>query len=138
MIVLDASAAIEWVLRGPAAAEIDTVLGDPGQEVGVPHLWSVETAQVLRRYARLGEMSPERARSALAILAETPAARYPHEPLLDRAWQLRDNATMYDAVYLVLAETLDAPLVTGDGKLADVPGCRATVHLLGRQPSADG
>jgi predicted nucleic acid-binding protein len=56
-----------------------------------------------------------------------PLARYPHAPLLPRMWQLRQNASAYDAVYIALAEALDAPLVTCDRALVSVPGHRATV-----------
>ena len=50
---------------------------------------------------------------------------------MDRAWELRANATVYDAVYVALAELLDAPLVTADGKLARAPGIRCDVEVVG-------
>ena len=46
------------------------------------------------------------------------------------AFALRDNVTVYDALYLALAEALDAPLLTLDGALAGVPGCDTVVELL--------
>ena len=49
---------------------------------------------------------------------------------MDRAWELRANATVYDAVYVALAELLDAPLVTADGKLANAPGIRCRIEVL--------
>jgi predicted nucleic acid-binding protein len=89
----------------------------------------VEVAQVLRRYARSGELSPERGKEALADLADLPLHRYSHEPLLPRVWELRDNLTAYDAVYLALAEALLAPLVTCDSKLAAAPIHTADVEV---------
>ena len=55
--------------------------------------------------------------------------RYPHTALLHRIWELRYNLTTYDAAYIALAEALDAPLITVDGRLAQAPGHRATVEL---------
>jgi predicted nucleic acid-binding protein len=56
--------------------------------------------------------------------------RYPHDGLLERIWDLRANCTAYDAAYLALAEALDAPLLTFDKRLADVPGHRVAVEVV--------
>jgi predicted nucleic acid-binding protein len=72
-------------------------------------LLDVEVAQVVRRYAPNGEIDPERGSEALADLADFPLHRYPHNFLLPCVWQLRHNLTAYDAVYVALAEVLDAP-----------------------------
>lgn len=95
-----------------------------------PHLLDVEVAQVLRRYAATGEIDPERCRSALVDLADFPLDRYPHDFLLGRVWELRNNLTAYDAVYVFLAETLDAPLLTRDRRLADAAGHSAQIVLV--------
>jgi predicted nucleic acid-binding protein len=42
---------------------------------------------------------------------------------------LRDNVSAYDAAYIALAETLEAPLVTRDARLARAPGIRAEVEV---------
>jgi predicted nucleic acid-binding protein len=47
-----------------------------------------------------------------------------------RIWELRHNATAYDAAYIALAEALDAPLLTCDGAIGSVPGHRARVIAL--------
>ena len=49
---------------------------------------------------------------------------------MDRAWELRDNVTVYDAVYVALAELLDAPLVTADSRLAKAPGIGCRIEVL--------
>ncbi len=54
---------------------------------------------------------------------------HPHTPLMERIWALGENLTAYDAAYVALAEALDAPLVTMDARLAQVPGHRAAVEL---------
>jgi predicted nucleic acid-binding protein len=56
--------------------------------------------------------------------------RVPHTALLARAWQLRDNVTVYDASYVALAELLSVPLITADAKLAGAPGLQCSVELL--------
>jgi predicted nucleic acid-binding protein len=50
--------------------------------------------------------------------------------LLPRVWQLRDSLTVYDAVYVALAEALDASLVTRDRRLANAAGHMARVELV--------
>jgi predicted nucleic acid-binding protein len=57
--------------------------------------------------------------------------RHAHSPLLKRAFDVRDNVTVYDGLYLALAEALPAVLVTRDEALAGVPGCRARVEVIG-------
>ena len=57
-------------------------------------------------------------------------AERPHDVLLDRIWELRHNASAYDAAYLALAEALDAPLLTSDARLGAVPDARAAVEIL--------
>ena len=63
-------------------------------------------------------------------LADFPLRRYPHDFLLTRVWELRNNLTAYDAVYVALAEALGAPLLTRDRRLAAAPGHHAQVELV--------
>jgi len=130
MIVVDASALIEVLLRTPAAIAVERWLFDPRQTLHAPHLLDVEVAQVVRRYAAKGEIDGERGRAALADLSDFPLRRYPHEFLLPRVWDLRNNLTAYDAVYIALAEVLDAPLLTRDHRLAAAAGHHARVELV--------
>lgn len=95
-----------------------------------PHLLDVEAAQVIRRYAANGEIDSARGRLALADLADFPLRRYPHDFLLPRIWDLRNNLTAYDAAYVALAEALDAPLLTRDRRLAAAAGHRAQIELV--------
>src|SRR5216683_17358 len=130
MIVVDASALLETLLRTPAARAVERRLFEPQQTLCAPHLLDVEVAQVVRRYAAIGEIDHERGRAALADLADFPVHRYPHDFLLPRIWELRNNLTAYDAVYVALAEALDAPLLTRDQRLAAAPGHHARVELV--------
>ena len=130
MIIVDASAVLEALLRTPAAQAVERRLFHSRQTLHAPHLLDVEIAQVIRRYAAAGEIDQERGRVALADLADFPLRRYPHGFLLPRVWELRNNLTAYDAVYVALAEALDAPLLTRDGRLAAASGHHARIELV--------
>jgi predicted nucleic acid-binding protein len=130
MIVVDASAVLEALLRTPAAKAVEKWLFDPRQTMHAPHLLDIEVAQVIRRYSAKGEIDSERGRAALADLADLPLHRYPHDFLLPRIWDLRNDLTAYDAAYVALAEALDAPLLTRDRRLAAAAGHHARVELV--------
>lgn len=130
MIVVDASVILEVLLATADAPPIEARIFAPGETLHAPQLLDVEVAQVLRRHARSGELSPGRGAEALTDLADFPLDRYPHTVLLPRIWELRENVTAYDAVYLALAEALAAPLLTRDRALAGVPGHGASVVVV--------
>jgi predicted nucleic acid-binding protein len=130
VIVPDASAVLEVLLCTPRADTVSRRLFDRRQTLHAPHLLHVEVAQVIRRYAANGEIDQERGRAALDDLADLPLRRYPHDFLLPRVWNLRHNLTAYDAVYVALAEALDAALVTRDQRLAVATGHHARVELV--------
>lgn len=129
MIVVDASALIEILLRTPAAGAVEKRLFDTQETLHAPHLLDVEVTQVIRRYATSGEIDQDRGREALMDLADFPLRRYPHGFLLPRVWELRDNLTAYDAVYVALAEALDARLLTRDRRLAAAAGQHARIEV---------
>jgi len=130
MIVVDASAVLEALLRTAAAKAVEARLFAPRQTLHAPHLLDVEIAQVVRRYAASGEIDGARGRMALADLADFPLRRYPHDFLLPRIWDLRNNLTAYDATYVALAEALGAPLLTRDRRLAAATAHRAQIELV--------
>lgn len=130
MIVLDASAILEVLLQTAAGASVTERFLAPDSTLHVPHLMDVEVAQVLRRFVARSEIAPERARQALEDLADLPLQRYAHDILLPRVWELRQNLTAYDAVYVALAEVLDAPLLTRDARILRAPGHGARVEVF--------
>ncbi len=130
MIVVDASVAVEVLLVTPLGRVTMEQLFSAGRPLCAPHLLDVEVAQVVRRYARLGDVSAGRGALALRDLADFPIARYPHEFLLPRIWAVRNNLTAYDAAYVTLAGVLDATLWTCDRKLAGAPGLPVAVRLI--------
>lgn len=109
--------ASEQLARGPLAA---------------PHHMPVEVANVLRRTALQGEIPDSVAALALQDLLDLRFELFPFAPFARRAWALRDNVTPYDAWYVALAESLDAPLATLDDRLSRSPGCRCTFRCHGR------
>ncbi len=130
MIVVDASALLELLLNTPAAERVAVRVFAPNETLHAPHLVDLEVAQVLRRYALSRALSGQRGEQALQDLSDLPLTRYPHEFLLARIWQLRHRVTAYDAAYLALAESLEAPLLTRDARLARASGHRAEVELI--------
>ena len=130
MIVVDASALLEWLLQTPLGTRIEARLFREDDELHVPHLVDVEVVQGLRRLVRTGEVSTGRAQEAIADLTDLDLHRHPHLDLMGRAWELRDNITTYDGMYVALAEALDAPIVTCDSPLAKAPGHRARIEVV--------
>ncbi len=130
MIVLDASALIEWLLQTPAGTRVEERIFSAAANLHAPDLLDIEVAQVLRRYVAAGVITASRGQEALRDLLDLPLTRYPHDLFLWRIWELRDNLTAYDAVYVALAEALDAPLITCDSKMASAPGHHARIEVV--------
>jgi predicted nucleic acid-binding protein len=130
VIVLDASAAIEWLIQSSLGTKVDRRLFSLPVTLHVPHLLDAEVAQVLRRYVRDRIITASRGEEALHDLQDLPLIRYAHDILMPRVWELRAVLTAYDAVYVALAELLDAPLLTCDRKIALASGHRAAVEVI--------
>ena len=130
MIVIDASVLANAVGDdGPAGQVARAHIVAAGQ-ASAPDLVDVETVAVLRKRWLAGDLTVRRFRSAVDDLLALPVARFPTGPLMVRAYELRANATPYDAAYVALAEGLACPLVTGDARLARAPGIRCEVEIL--------
>jgi predicted nucleic acid-binding protein len=128
MLVVDASCIAEIVLAGPDAEPVrERLEHDPEQ--AAPHLVDAEVLGVVRRTHLRGELDRTAAHQAIDDLGSWPATRVDHRPLLERAWQLRDSLSAPDALYVALAETLDATLLTLDRRLARAKGPRCLVDI---------
>ena len=130
MIVLDASAAVDWLLQTSAGQNIEKRIYSRNETLHAPHLLDLEATQVLRRLSLQRVVSAHRADEAVRDLLDLRVTRYPHLVFLPRIWQLRHNFSAYDAAYVVLAEKLGATLVTRDARLASVTGHVALVELF--------
>ncbi len=75
-------------------------------------------ADVLSAFDRLRRAGHlPRATERVQSLAEFGATRWPLRPLLSPAWALADRIATRDALYVALAMSLDAILITTDGRL---------------------
>lgn len=129
MIVVDTSAVLSVMVGRPRALRLIDRIGTDG-DLHAPHLLDVEFQHGLRRLFISGAISEDRAADARVDFADLTIVRYPHVSLADRMWELRHNVTAYDAAFIALAETLEVPLVTCDGRLARAPGHAATVEVF--------
>src|SRR3546814_667131 len=130
MIVLDTSAAVELPLNLPLARRVQDKLEDAEWIVHAPHLLTVEILQVLRRRVLAGITLLEDAEEARDLLGDLGIVYHDHVLLAERVWQLRENLTAYDAMYVALAEAVGGELVTTDARLANAPGHEASVALI--------
>ena len=120
---------LEVILRtAPGIRALDFVLSEE-ESLHAPHLLDLEVVQVLRRYIRAGIIDEQRATEALDDFSSFSIQRYPHDLFRSRIWELRQNLTAYDAVYVALAEALGATLLTCDRSLAASAGHRAGIVL---------
>lgn len=129
MAVVDASALVHALVSRPVAGALADRLGEAGV-LDVPHLVDVEVLQALRGLVLRGQLTAEQATIARSHLDELTLRRFPHHPLRDRIWELRNNLTAYDAAYVALAEALGLPLITTDARLAGASGHRAEIELF--------
>ena len=130
MIVLDASSVVELLLRTDLGDVVAERIATPSESLHVPHLLDIEVLHALRRYSLNGQLSPDRAADAVRDLMDLDLTRYSHDVLVPRIWELRVNATAYDAAYIALAEVLGARLVTCDVRLGAVPDRRIEIEVI--------
>lgn len=127
MIVIDASAAVLGLLNdGEARAKLAQ------EAVVAPYLADSQIVHAIRSHVLRGEVEERDAKRAIDVWGRLGLQRVGVSGLLDRIWELRGNLSAYDATYVAVAETLEAPLVTADGRLARAPGPRCTITVVRR------
>lgn len=130
MIVVDASAVLELLLLTEKGVKVQERVLDSGESLHAPHLIDIEVIQTVRRLVILKEITAARGKQAVEDHSALNIKRAEHKGLLERVWTLRDSVTAYDAAYVVLAEILDAPLITCDARLARSHGHKARIELI--------
>jgi predicted nucleic acid-binding protein len=119
-IVLDASVAVKWVLREEHADSARQILST--RELFAPHLLWAEVGNILWKRHRRSESSVEEVRRMLREIQQLPVMTFAHWPLLPTALDLAISLgqTVYDCLYLALAETRNTIMVTADRRFHDV------------------
>lgn len=112
--VIDASTVVHYLLRGADEREPSVLLGS----AHAPAFVDVEVTHVLRGFLRGRKLTADRAITARQDLAALTLERHPDVALLEGAWRLRDVCSVYDGLYVALAQALGATLVTRDLRLA--------------------
>jgi len=115
LCVIDAGALTELLLRGLRAPAVRAAVND--RDLVAPAVIDAEILSALRGLERGRALHPSRAAVAIEDLRVAPVQRLPLEPLLIRAWALRDQLHAYDALYVALAVELSCPLVTTDDRI---------------------
>ena len=130
MVVADASAVLDLLLRTPAAGFAEAELLTDSAEVHAPAILDLEVAGVLRRGQLAGRLSAPRAELALEVYEDQRIVLHQPRVLLRRAWMLRENLTMSDGLYAALAEAIGATLVTTDLRMAAVVQQHTEVEVI--------
>lgn len=130
MTVVDASVLANAVGDDGHDGRIARLAMGRAETLSAPDLVDVETTSALRKRWLAGDLPHARLVAAVADLGEIPLQRYPALPLLGRALELKANVTVYDAVYVALAELLGCALLTSDLRLASAPGIRCSIEIL--------
>lgn len=122
--VVDLSIALTWCFEDEASSKTDELferVRDDGAVV--PGLWHLELGNVLLQAERRGRITRNDVAMRLALIADLPISV--DQETTSRAWReilllaRTEDLTVYDAVYLELAERCGLPLMTKDKALAD-------------------
>ena len=131
MIVLDSSAAVEWLLGRAGASDVIQHIGAPETSIHAPSILPVEVMSAVRGLVLGGHATSRRGLEVVEDLESVGVSYHEPAPLLARAWELRSHLSTYDATYVALAEVLGAVLVTADRRISRAPGVQARVAVVG-------
>lgn len=130
LVVIDASALTAFYAADDPRRDAVVARLAAGDALFAPAHVDVEVVSALRGMAQQNPVLRDAVPAALQHLAGFPIRRMPLAPMLPRMWELRNNTTSYDAAYVALAERLEGPVITCDGKLAAANGSRCTFDLI--------
>jgi predicted nucleic acid-binding protein len=129
-MVLDASVLVDFLVDSDRGQAVRRRLEETPGWLWAPAVIDAEVGHALRAEVRRRSVPARIADEALEDLMAMQLERVSHRFLAERAWQLRDNLSFYDGLYVALAEALDAPLLTADARLAKAPGSLAQIELV--------
>ena len=129
-LVIDASAGVEILSRSLAGRRLAKTVERPEAEVWTVEHFHLEVAKVLRRDVLAGDIGDDEATRRIHVLADWELNVARVAPLLSAAWDRRHNITIHDALYVALAEKLDATLITADERLAKTPNLKARTRTI--------
>ena len=129
-MVLDASVLVDFLVESDRGQAVGKRLEEESGWLWAPAVIDAEVGHALRSEVHRRRISKRVAEQALEELMAMQLERVSHRFLAERAWELRDNLSFYDGLYVALAEALDAPLLTSDARLARAPGLPARVDLI--------
>jgi predicted nucleic acid-binding protein len=127
--VLDTSVVIDFLLGDGVATDVEGLLVREGA-AAAPDLLVFEVLAVLRRDVSRHVLEPVRAQGAIDDLGDLPVELFGSLPLRGRAWELRENLTAADALFVALAEHLAEPLATKDRGLASAARDHGRIETL--------
>jgi len=128
VIVVETSAMVNALVGDPANSSLLALLAD--EELHAPTLLDFEVASALRGHTLGGKLDPVRLEEAVEDFTAFRIERHPMTGLLGHMLALRDNFTVYDAAYLVLAQALDSPIVSADAKLQEAARLGVDVRVF--------
>jgi len=128
LIVIESSALVDALVGNPANPELLALIAD--SELHAPSLIDYEVASALRGHSLGGKLADVQLQDAADDFSALDIERYPLAAMIRDVLDLRDNFTVYDAAYIVLAQALDAALVTADAKLSEARKFGVDVHVL--------
>jgi predicted nucleic acid-binding protein len=141
LLVLDASVAAKWLVWAGESLEAEALrlleLRTQGQlEFVVPDLFWPEMGSILCKAVQRSRCTEEVAMHSIRALRDYELATAPSEPLLESAFAIarRYNRSFYDSIYVALAVSRQATLVTADEKLANATAAYLPVKWLGASP----
>lgn len=115
-LVMDASAMVDYLVDSPFATRVGDRIR--GNEIFVPAHFDAEVLSGLGRLQRGGELSEAQVEARIALTAEAPFHRQLLAPLLKGAWALHHNLRLVDALYIELANQVDATVITTDSGMS--------------------
>ena len=128
MLILDASAAVDIVVRSPQTSVLLRLI--ESERLFAPHLMYTEAISAVGRLERAQVLTADQASTAIAELIRLPVRTVWSPDWVTMSWERRDWLRFSDAIYVAAAERLGAQLLTTDQRMARALADRKIEVLL--------